>query len=317
MVRPTTQQLLHRLDAVQRFAEGGKLRRLLKNPAKYLFATLYARRRYAHSSQGILRETTLFFGQPMQVSLPSSTDLYLAGGKTHPSEVRLARFMIRQLKTGDAYLDIGAHFGYFSLLAAQLVGTSGLVRAYEPSTEAFSILAQNAERSGGAVITAVRSAVSDKVGEETFYEFPAKYSEYNTLERGQYVGEAWLTDGVARPVSIPTTTVDALTDKGFHPAFIKIDVEGAEHRVLVGARGYLAAQKPMVVMEYLAAKGENESPHRQAAEMLRHLGYAAHLISDGGDLQPVTDLAAYLSATGIDSENIVFRFSGEIGAPII
>ena len=53
--------------------------------------------------------TQLFTGQSFSVNLPSGLDLYLVGGKSHDSEIRLAHYLITTLSSKDYFLDIGAH----------------------------------------------------------------------------------------------------------------------------------------------------------------------------------------------------------------
>lgn len=75
----------------------------------------------------------------MNIALPASTDIYLTGGKSHDSEIRLAKFLIKNLNQGDNFVDIGAHYGYFTLLGAHLVGKGGRV-FFEPGKSTYSLL---------------------------------------------------------------------------------------------------------------------------------------------------------------------------------
>ena len=124
---------LRQLAHVEKLAASSRWHRLLHAPGRYIYAIGFRTLVYARTRRGVFRQVNTFFGVPMQVVLPAGTDLYLTGGKTHDSEIRLARLLLETLRPGDDFVDVGAHFGYFALLAAQLVGPTGRVRAYEAS----------------------------------------------------------------------------------------------------------------------------------------------------------------------------------------
>ena len=65
------------------------------------------------------------------------------------------------------------------------------------------------------------------------------------------------------------------------------------------------AQRPLVVMEYLAPDRHNTA-HRQAAALLNELGYASYAPAPDGQLDPCADLDAYLVQYDIESANFVF-----------
>ncbi len=245
-----------------------------------------------------------FFADSMQLLLPSGMDIYLTGGKAHPSETRLARFLIDRLQPGDTFLDIGGHYGYFSLLASTLVGGRGRVVAFEAAPATFRVLQRNA---GATVnLTAYHRAVSDDTEPLRFYEFPNLYAEYNTLDVEQFREEPWYAANPPREVRVPAVRLDDfLPEAGLRPDLIKIDVEGAEDRVLAGARGYLAQYSPLIAMEYLSADRGNAA-HLRAEAQLRQLGYVPHRIEATGELRAVADAAAYLRVQGLESDNLVF-----------
>jgi FkbM family methyltransferase len=213
----------------------------------------------------------LFFGKRIQLLLPSATDLFLTGGKTHSSEIRLARFFIRHVKPDYSVLDIGAHYGYFSLLASELVSGGGEIISCEPSPQSFRVLQQNC--SAVSHITVLQKAVSDADGELQFYEFPNLYSEYNSSDVRQFETEEWYHQFQPVVHRVQSVTIDSIVLlKHFKPQLIKIDVEGAELSVLTGGKEYFQSHSPFVVMEYLAAERSNE-PHRRAVDLMKEMGY--------------------------------------------
>ena len=68
------------------------------------------------------------------------------------------------LQQGDVVVDVGAHIGFYSLLAADKVGEKGHVYAFEPAPATFEILNANISINAFDNITAVKKAVTDKSG---------------------------------------------------------------------------------------------------------------------------------------------------------
>ncbi len=297
--------LLLRLAEVERLAQGSRWQRLLNAPGKYLFALGFRELVYARTRRARPVAVATFFGLPMQVLLPASTDLYLLGAKTHDSEIRLARLLLRHLKPGDTFVDVGGHFGYFTLLAARLVGPAGRVVAFEASRSTYAVLAANVRSQ--AHVTAHHLALSDRQETVSFFEFPVMYNEYNSLDIEQFRHEKWFAAFPPQKIDVPAARLDDVAARdGLQPAVIKIDVEGAELQVIRGAADTLRRQRPLVVMEYLAPDRHNTA-HRQAAALLRGLGYASFAPAPDGRLEPCADLDAYLARHGIESANFAFR----------
>jgi FkbM family methyltransferase len=293
------------LEKVEKLAKASKLGRLMHHPYRYLAAYLFRKLSYPKNKEEWVVEVPLFFGKNIHIALPAATDIYLTGGKSHDSEIRLAKFLIKNLEAGHHFLDIGAHYGYFSMLAAELVGPSGKIVAIEPASKSYKLLAQNMQAIPCA--TALQKAVSKEEGVLKFYEFPNQYSEYNTTDITQFEGEAWFKASPPRCVEVPTTTIDKITAVGdFLPKVIKIDVEGAEFLVMQGASHYLSTHKPTLVMEYLEPARHNES-HSKALELLKGFGYNSFVIKSDGSLESIENIDLYLEQNKLESDNIVFK----------
>jgi FkbM family methyltransferase len=299
-----TADLLHQLQRVERLATAPKLMRLLRMPRRYLYAIGFRVLRYRVTKRGVAQQAQTFFGTPMTVVLPAGTDIYLTGGKTHNSEIRLARFLIRHLQPDGVFADVGAHFGYFSLLAARLVGAQGQVISFEASATTHAVLAANV--AAVPVIQVHHRAVSDRQELVLFYEFPVLYNEFNSLDVRQFADEKWYGEFQPTKIEVPAITLsEFFAAVPRLPDIIKIDVEGAEYKVIRGASDLLSRSAPAVVLEYLEPKRHN-TEHQQAAALLRSLGYQPHRIGADGQLIACADLDAYLQAEKIDSDNFVF-----------
>lgn len=136
-------------------------------------------------------------------------------------EPETTAYIEKNVKYGDIVIDVGAHIGYHSLNFAR-AGASE-VFAFEPDPEAFSLLCANITLN----IRPINSVVSDINGEVTFYR-----------SRG---GSAWnslIPQRDSTPVKAHSFLIDDLQLEKLD--WVKIDVEGAELRVLKGMTETLA-----------------------------------------------------------------------------
>ena len=297
-------ELNQNLDRVAALATASRVSRLLANPARYLSAQWH--RHWTYRRTGRERKVTAdtFFHRPMQVNLPAGMDIFLTGGKSHDSEIRLARYLIRHLRPGGVFCDVGAHYGYFSLLAATLVGPHGKVVACEPAPDTFLVLQANTD--ADPTVEALNVAVSDIPERLTFFQFPNLYSEYNTLHPEQFAGEDWFARQQPVEVEVVGRPLDDLWPRGTPPPdIVKVDVEGAEDRVIRGMSTLLSGRAPAIILEFLCDERDN-AHHRIAEDLLRSAGYHPHRIDAAGGTVSLPSVTEYLRATGAESDNIVF-----------
>lgn len=150
-------------------------------------------------------------------------------------ELDTTRYFKRTITSGMTVVDVGANLGYFTRLAASLVGPTGNVYAFEPDADNFLLLKENTKQFRNVHI--VQSAVSDREGAITFY-LSNKMGMHSLLEK----------NGSGRSIAVPSTTLDRLYEKtDIH--FVKMDVEGAE-KLVFGGMKKLLMRKPIVVFEY-------------------------------------------------------------------
>lgn len=297
--------LHQKLDKIERLAQGSVLGRLMHNPLRYVSAIGFWRLVYPLTKRGKFARARTFFGAEMEVVLPSATEIYLFGAKTHDSEIRLARFLMKNLKPGDVFCDVGAHFGYFSLLSSQLVGENGRVLSFEASRSTFGILEKNVGPFPN--IEPLHRAASDEYKALIFNEFPALYSEYNSLVLPEIKNAGWMKSNPAQAIEVAGVRLDDYFAEGTRiPTIVKVDVEGAEPQVLRGMGQFLQRNAPLVVMEYLLSSSQNEA-HREAVAFAQELDYQVFRIESNGELMPCSNVEAAMSGLGLDSDNIVLR----------
>lgn len=291
--------ILNSLAEVERLAQAGKLNRLLNAPARYLATAYFNKVTYPSKRKPQERNTTTAYGLPFTVALPAGTDIYLTGGKTHPSEIKLARFLVRHLQENNSYVDVGAHYGFFAGLATTLSDTIK-VTCFEPAPDTFKFLQQNLETTN---VELRQKGLADEESELTFYQFPTQYSEYNSLDIEQYRHEAWFMDYPPQALQVAISTLDA--EFNTPPDVLKIDVEGVEDRVITGGSALLQQGKTVIIMEFLPPTTSNGSHHR-AYQLLLSWGYQAYQLTADGNLQPCPDPNRWMKQENLDSVNLVF-----------
>lgn len=299
--------LMVSLGNIRDLSEGSRLKRFFAHPVRYIRAITHRLFFYRWTKKEWAVISPTFYGHSMHLLLPSSTDIYLTGGKSNPSEIRLARFMIQNIKTDDNFLDVGAHYGYFSLLAAYLTGQSGRVVSFEAAPVTYSVLERNA--AGIKQMSCFNCIVADTESVHKFYIFPNLYSEYNTMLPEQFDSAQWIDSNKPEEHDIKSVKLDNFFKRqNFYPDIIKIDVEGAEYQVISGMLSYLKSSDVIVAMEFLSADRHNEG-HLKAAHLLFDLGYEAHSILETAALKKIECLEDYFAESEFDSDNIIFRKS--------
>jgi len=160
-------------------------------------------------------------------------------------ELEVARLLRRLLSEGDHFVDGGANLGYFTLLAARCVGTSGRVDAFEPQPENRARLEANLQRNGLADRVRVHAAaLSDSSGTARIHLFHG--------ERFNHGCASLFAPAEASSEAAPVDTVriDEVL-KGATPRLVKLDVEGAEPLAIDGLAGLLAGSSPpSLIVEY-------------------------------------------------------------------
>jgi FkbM family methyltransferase len=208
-------------------------------------------------------------GQGLRIYASDRSNIGYALGTTEPE---VQAFLATHLKRGDVCCDIGANVGFFTLIAARLVGETGRVYAFEPLPSNAGALRRNVELNGLQNVEVVEAAVSDRSGTAQ-------------LILGKSSLDAKLSDDgtrVAGSISVRLVSLDEV-EMVREPALIKIDAEGEEFAVLDGMHQKLAST-PVILCELHQECGREE----HVAAVRDALGeaaprYALSLLEDGDD----------------------------------
>jgi FkbM family methyltransferase len=200
-------------------------------------------------------------------------------------EPETSRLIAELLPPGGTMIDVGANIGFFSLLAARCVGTSGKVIAFEPLPVTRRHLERNLQLNGMAQVVVRGEAVCDRPGEDiTFYEGPRDHrgiSSCRPIERASRVHR------------VRAGRLDDLLPADRRVDLIKIDVEGAECQALDGMARLLRRDHPDVIVEvtdrYLRDLGHSAEA---LCSRLRGHGYEMYAIGHGGLVPIAGDLSA-------------------------
>jgi len=211
-------------------------------------------------------------------------------------EMWLTQFLARHVKPGMTVIDVGANFGYFTLLLGDLVGTTGHVVAVEPNPDAAALLKESVLLNGHWTRTkVVPHALGASAGRGWLFA-PDGEPKNATL-----VGKNDLSGG--RTIEVSTLTLDEVALDYDKVDLVKIDAEGGEQGIVAGMRQLIARHRPTIVLEFNAARYTD--PRRFLDELLASYGTAREL-SLHGELLPL-DRASVLDQTTREDRILLFE----------
>ncbi len=184
---------------------------------------------------------------------------YLNGYWLGTYELEIQKCLVRELKQGEVFFDLGANAGFFSLLGSKQVGEKGYVLAFEPLAENIEAIKPQLLLNSVLNCTVVEAAISDFIGEVSLWEGP----DTSTAHIGTREFEKKAVK------SVKSITLDEFVRTSRQPNFIKMDIEGAEIQALRGADTLLSGPNPPRFLIEL----HGEKVGQQVVEILEKAGY--------------------------------------------
>lgn len=160
-------------------------------------------------------------------------------------EIEQSRCLVKLLQRDQVFFDVGANVGFYSLLGSKAVGAKGRVVAFEPAPRNLAFLHRHLRLNKASNVTILPLACADVLSTQPF-----NLGENNAL--GHLDENAESNTGTSlqfSPLLVATVSLDDVVEKlRLKPDVIKIDVEGAELRVLEGATGILKCIRPSLLL---------------------------------------------------------------------
>ena len=264
-----------------------RLRRFLTRPAKEKLESL------------TLRLRALFPKASTTIRLPfgakwllegSALDAQLRCGTFERAETR---FVGSCLRPGMTVLDIGAHHGYYTLLASTLVGSKGRVFAFEPSPRERMRLERHLRMNRCTNVTIEQSALGPDAGEADLFLVEGTDDFCNSLRPPA-------VNAQTRKVRVSVETLDIFLTRNPIPDidFVKLDVEGAELGVLRGASTLLSRpRRPVFMVEVYDIRTRPWGySAREIVQFLTQRGYTWFLPAEKGKPVPIDASKSALDA---------------------
>ncbi len=176
------------------------------------------------------------------------------------------------IQAGDTVYDVGANQGLFTIAAAQRVGESGKVLAFDCAPASIRLLNKHVQLNNMEPrVEVMATLIGKQIGEATFNAAPSAAGWASAVSGNEKTTQ----------IAVECTTLDHLTATHKVPNIIKIDVEGYELNVLEGARDLLTNHSPKVFCalhpELLKVLGQTPE---QLLEFMRQLEYSSEPIGE-------------------------------------
>lgn len=179
----------------------------------------------------------------------------------------------QHLKPGMDVIDIGAHIGLFSVICSQLTEGKGKIVCFEPTPGTYKLLQQTLQLNHSHNVTPIQAAVSDAVGSATFYIS----SDHEGNNSNSLVGNNPLHQMSGYDVKLETID-NIIQTYSLSPAFIKIDVEGAELDTLRGGLASFKKMKPRLILGLHPAAIQRKGDSLEAIwDLLKSVPYQIEL----------------------------------------
>lgn len=234
---------------------------------------------------------------PPEISLPEGililnpNDAAVSGmiamGMYEPFETQLFR---ETIKKNMVVIDIGANIGFFTVIAAQRVGVSGSVFAFEPEPTNFGFLKKTCEKNHFKQVILDQRAISDTQGSSNLFITPENTGAYSLVDNRK----------TGSSISIKTETLDrVLASHSISSVdIIKMDIEGAEFNALKGMQTIINSSPDVIMFTEFFPKAIRRFGNDPLTflAMLQTLGFTLSIIDeDEKRLKPIQSIDSFMA----------------------
>ncbi|ABA57260.1 Methyltransferase FkbM [Nitrosococcus oceani ATCC 19707] len=196
-------------------------------------------------------------------------------------EPHITRVFTSLIKKGDTVLDIGANLGYFSVIAAPLVGEQGRIMAFEANPKLSALLEKSFMvngmfRNGKAQL--FNKGVMDREGEMVFC-FPP-----NQMGGGSFfVPEKKAKNDGMDEITVPVVALDEFLGSDFTADVVKMDIEGSEPLALKGMSQLIRRSKNIkIIIEYSPNRFKKHMSLDGLIDMVESFGFNIFNLENNG-----------------------------------
>ena len=211
------------------------------------------------------------------VTLPEAVSSEIAMSGVY--EAALTILLVQMLEPGSVFFDIGAHRGYFTLLAARLVGATGQVHAFEPTPGTFRMLQENTSHLPQIKLN--QKAVYRETTTLTLHDFGLEAPAFNSIYSPR-LSAAEQAAMKCKDIQVASVSLDEyVQETGVKPDFIKIDAESAEADILEGMRNLIRSVRPAFTLETGDVTEDKMGCTRKLVDFACSFGYVPIDIAEG------------------------------------
>lgn len=158
-------------------------------------------------------------------------------------EVYETQLLLERLSPGLVFIDVGANIGYYTTIAADQIGASGFIAAFEPEPDNYRLLEKNIHRNGFEFVQAIHAGLSDQHGEGQLFLNTTNFGDHQVYDNGN--GRQSCAIQLLNGTQYLQDKVDGID-------LLKIDTQGAESQVIKGLLPLLQAsgQRLTMIIEF-------------------------------------------------------------------
>jgi FkbM family methyltransferase len=192
-------------------------------------------------------------------------------------------WMVKNLAEGDLAIDVGANYGQCAIVMAAKCGARGTVIAFEPNAQGRDVLERNFDLNPAVKRATIESFACSNVagGEvELYHNGNASNSGLVPFNAGNR------TSNSRRSVRVPVTTLDSYLARRQlpEPRLVKIDAEGAEIRILQGARNVLMSRAAILCELHPFAWPQFNNSLRELKDLVAQSGRRIRYLDQGSEI---------------------------------